>query len=60
MGFFAYFSFMQCNHGVISLNHYLTGSIIYNDRQIIFDDGKGYIEKRLGNIIPKEVLLDTD
>lgn len=54
MGFFAYFKFMQCNHGVISLNHSLSGQISYNGSDIDFNSGKGYIEKDWGTSFPKK------
>ena len=54
MGFFAYFRFMQCNHGVLSLNHDLAGEIEYNGKAISFDKGKGYMEKDWGTSFPKK------
>jgi tocopherol cyclase len=54
MGFFAYFRFMQCYHGVISLNHELKGEIKYNKSNRNFNNGKGYIEKDWGTSFPKK------
>ena len=54
MGVFAYFKFMQCNHGVLSLNHDLNGQISYNNQIFDFDNGKGYIEKDWGDSFPKK------
>ncbi len=54
MGFFAYIPFMECNHGVISLNHGLMGSLKIDDRMIDFSGGKGYLEKDWGKSFPKK------
>jgi tocopherol cyclase len=56
MGFFAYFKFMQCNHGIISLNHKIDGNIKYNGMLIDFSKGKGYIEKDWGVSFPKKYI----
>lgn len=56
MGFFAYFNFMECYHGVISLNHKLFGTINHNGDQIKFNGGKGYIEKDWGTSFPKRYI----
>lgn len=54
MGPFALFSSrMQCNHGIISLRHRLSGEIIINDEVYNFDGGIGYIEKDWGSSFPK-------
>ncbi len=53
MGFFGYFSFMECYHGVVSMSHQLTGSFIINNQPVIFENGKGYIEKDWGKSFPK-------
>ena len=54
MGFFSYIPFMQCNHGVLSMNHSLIGEININGNKIIFTGGKGYIEKDWGRSFPKK------
>ena len=43
MGPFSYMPFMECNHSVISMKCNVNGIICINDREIIFDDGDGYI-----------------
>lgn len=54
MGPFAPFSSkMQCNHGIISLRHRLSGEITINDEAYNFDGGVGYIEKDWGSSFPK-------
>ncbi len=49
MGFFAYIPNMECNHGVLSMNHQLKGHIeIGKQQRLDFNGGKGYIEKDWG------------
>ena len=56
MGFFAYIPNMECYHGVISMNHEVSGKIKINNEEIDFNRGKGYIEKDWGTSFPKEYL----
>ncbi len=56
MGPFAYLPFMECYHGVISMVHSTSGSLVYNQKTIDFDNGKGYIEKDWGHSFPKEYI----
>lgn len=53
MGWYSFVPFMECNHGVVSVNHDLNGSISFNNRIINFDGGKGYIEKDWGTSFPE-------
>ena len=53
MGPFAYLSFMECYHGVVSMNHQLSGSIKLNQKWIDFNKGKGYLEKDWGKSFPR-------
>lgn len=48
MGPFRFIPFMECNHGIISMKHDLTGSITLNGKKIELSDGTGYIEKDWG------------
>ncbi|MEL6822328.1 MAG: tocopherol cyclase family protein [Calditrichota bacterium] len=52
MGWYAFTPFMQCYHGVVSMDHSLTGSLTINGEQINFDGGRGYIEKDWGRSFP--------
>ncbi len=56
MGLFKYFSFMECYHGVLSLNHTVNGSLYINNEEMKFIYGKGYIEKDLGKSFPETYL----
>lgn len=54
MGFFAYIPNMECNHGVVSMNHRLDGHLsIGHDLSLSFDGGRGYIEKDWGSSFPR-------
>ena len=54
MGFFSYFNFMQCNHGVLSMNHDLSGVLNINGKSYSLEKGIGYIEKDWGSSFPSE------
>lgn len=56
MGPFRFIPNMQCNHGVLSLNHSLSGSLNINGQLYDFTDGFGYIEKDWGNSFPQSYL----
>jgi hypothetical protein len=53
MGWYSYVPSMECNHGVISLNHFLGGHIYVNGERRDFSGGKGYIEKDWGTSFPE-------
>jgi hypothetical protein len=53
MGWYSYIPGMECNHGVLSLNHLLNGSLSVNGKEKIFSGGKGYIEKDWGVSFPE-------
>lgn len=53
MGWYSYVPGMECNHGLISLNHFLSGSLFINGNKKIFSGGKGYIEKDWGISFPE-------
>lgn len=52
MGWYDKVPFMQCYHGVVSLNHDLEGEIKVNKNTYTFHKGKGYIEKDWGKSMP--------
>lgn len=56
MGFFAYFPWMECNHGIVSMNHKLRGTLTINGNTIDFSGGKGYIEKDWGTSFPEKYI----
>jgi hypothetical protein len=56
MGLFAYIPKMECYHGIVSMNHTLSGKININGTEIDFNNGKGYIEKDWGTSFPKKYI----
>ncbi|MEK7257724.1 MAG: tocopherol cyclase family protein [Bacteroidota bacterium] len=53
MGWYSFVPFMQCYHGVVSLNHDLTGQMKVYGEAADFSGGKGYIEKDWGESFPR-------
>ncbi len=53
MGWYSFVPFMECNHGIVSVNHDLQGEISINRNVIDFNKGKGYIEKDWGVSFPE-------
>jgi tocopherol cyclase len=53
MGPFGWLPFMECNHGVLGLDHALEGAWQFGDRVVDFSGGRGYIEKDWGSAFPK-------
>lgn len=52
MGWYAYLPFMQCYHGVVSLDHGLVGELVVDGARVSFDGGRGYNEKDWGQSFP--------
>lgn len=53
MGWYAFVPFMECYHGIISLDHRITGELQLNERLLNFDEGRGYLEKDWGRSFPQ-------
>ena len=53
MGWFGFVPFMECYHGVVSLNHTISGSLNINGKDVDFTNGCGYIEKDWGISFPR-------
>jgi hypothetical protein len=53
MGWYSFIPFMECNHGVVSVNHDITGNLTINGKETDFNGGKGYIEKDWGTSFPE-------
>jgi tocopherol cyclase len=53
MGWYSFVPFMECKHGVVSVSHRLSGTLLINKNKINFNGGKGYIEKDWGKSFPK-------
>ncbi len=52
MGPFSFVPFMQCYHGVLSMDHSIHGSLIIKNKVIDFSNGRGYMEKDWGSSFP--------
>ena len=52
MGPFSFVPFMQCYHGILSLNHNLKGGFSLANQPLDFTGGKGYLEKDWGHSFP--------
>lgn len=52
MGPFSFMPFMECYHGIISMDHSISGQLKYNGRHIDFTGGRGYLEKDWGHSFP--------
>jgi len=53
MGWYTWVPFMECYHGIISLDHKIVGALSMNDRKLDFTSGKGYTEKDWGKSFPE-------
>ncbi len=53
-GWYSYAPMMECYHGVVSMQHRLSGSLEIDGTDISFDKGKGYIEKDWGHSMPSD------
>jgi tocopherol cyclase len=52
MGWYAWVPYMECYHGVVSLDHGIQGELTVQGTTIDFSNGRGYIEKDWGRAFP--------
>lgn len=52
MGPYSFVPFMECNHGILSLDHALEGSLAFDGERTVYDGGRGYVEKDWGRSFP--------
>ncbi len=52
MGPYGWIPMMECNHGVVSLDHELTGILKVDGTPMDFTGGRGYAEKDWGKSFP--------
>jgi hypothetical protein len=52
MGWYGWLPFMECYHGVVSMDHQIQGSLEIYGKTVDFSGGKGYIEKDWGQSFP--------
>jgi len=53
MGWYSFVPFMECYHGIVSVDHSIHGSLLIKGNPIRFDEGRGYIEKDWGRSFPE-------
>lgn len=53
MGWYSFVPTMECKHGIVSVNHDLTGKLTVNGSNVGLDNGKGYSEKDWGTSFPE-------
>lgn len=52
MGPYTFVPFMECYHGIVSMDHTLEGKLKIRGNSIDFNGGRGYIEKDWGHSFP--------
>jgi len=52
MGPFRFAPFMECYHGVLSLDHTVDGTLEIGGERLVYDGGRGYTEKDWGRSFP--------
>ena len=52
MGWYAWVPFMQCYHGILSMDHELNGTLQLETALLDFNGGRGYLEKDWGSSFP--------
>ena len=53
MGPYTFAPFMQCYHGVLSLDHEISGSLEVGGEVLDFSGGRGYVERDWGRSFPR-------
>lgn len=56
MGPFSFLPFLECYHGVLSLDHEIEGEISFLGKTYDFNGGRGYIEKDWGHSFPSSYI----
>ena len=52
MGPFSFVPFMECYHGILSMDHLITGELSIKNKKVNFTHGRGYTEKDWGHSFP--------
>jgi tocopherol cyclase len=52
MGPYSFVPFMECYHGIVSMDNTISGTLVHGGRNIDFGGGRGYIEKDWGTSFP--------
>ena len=56
MGPYSFVPFMECYHGIVSMDHAIEGSLMLNGKSIDFSRGRGYMEKDWGKSFPSSYI----
>ena len=61
MGWYSFVPFMECYHGIVSLDHTLEGELDIYGQRVDFSGGRGYMEKDWGQSFPSSwIWLQTN
>lgn len=52
MGPYSFVPFMECYHGILSMDHRIDGKLLLNGENVDFTNGRGYMEKDWGKSFP--------
>lgn len=52
MGPYGFAPFLECRHGLVSLDHRVEGRVVEGSASVSMDGGRGYIEKDWGSSMP--------
>jgi len=52
MGPYTFVPFMECYHGILSMDHTIEGGLVVQNESIDFTEGRGYMEKDWGHSFP--------
>ena len=52
MGPYSFVPFMECYHGILSMDHSIKGKLLINGEETDFTGGRGYMEKDWGRSFP--------
>ena len=56
MGPYSFLPLMECYHGIVSIDHSISGQLVVGSEILNFDRGRGYIEKDWGQSFPSAYL----
>ena len=52
MGPYSFVPFMECYHGILSMDHHIEGQLVIHGETVDFTNGRGYMEKDWGQSFP--------
>ena len=60
MGPYSFVPFMECNHGILSLDHAVSGALHVDGRDTLYDGGSWLLRKRLGPCLSFGLRMDSE